>query len=39
LPTICYGVFVNPEEEEGGKPLTHFKVAIDNLRLEQIKEE
>ncbi len=31
--------FVNPEEEEGGKPLTHFKVAIDNLRLEQIKEE
>lgn len=29
-------IFVNPAEEDGGKPLPHFKMAIDNIRLAQI---
>jgi hypothetical protein len=28
--------FVNPPEEEGGKPLTHFKIGLDNLRIIQL---
>jgi hypothetical protein len=28
--------FVNPSVEEGGKPISHFKMAIDNIRLAQI---
>jgi hypothetical protein len=28
--------FVNPAEEDGGKPLTHFKIGLDNIRLVQI---
>jgi hypothetical protein len=27
--------FVNPPEDEGGRPLTHFKMALDNIRLIQ----
>jgi hypothetical protein len=31
--------FVDPTEEDGGKPINHFKLALDNIRLAQIIEE